>query len=116
MRIPKHADELPKGTRVLLSYGAQDGDLAQCDDYDRVMQFFSLERNSGAYMPWEAELLDNKKGTIRNMRVFGWEDEIGDTYAHKIVAYKDDNGKWQPVLLSDKQKEMKELEEAALDN
>lgn len=35
---------------------------------------------------WEAELLDNKKGTIRDCEVYGDYTECGSVYAHDIVA------------------------------
>jgi hypothetical protein len=51
-------NDLKKGTRILLRIG------------------------------WEADLIDNKKGTIRVARVYGIEDECGSIYAHDIVARK----------------------------
>jgi hypothetical protein len=37
---------------------------------------------------WEADLIDNARGTIRDARVFGIEDECGSISAHDIVGYK----------------------------
>ncbi len=36
---------------------------------------------------WEADLYDNKKGNIRNAKVYGTYTEIGSIYSHDIVAY-----------------------------
>ena len=102
----KTVDDLPKGTRVLLSYGEQNGDLAECDNFDRWLKL----QLSSSYKAWEAELMDNKKGTIRLMKVFGWETEVGDTYSHKVIAYKGKDGFFHPVKLTAKQEEIKRLE------
>ena len=103
-------DDLPKGTRVLLSYGEQNGDLAQCDSFDKWLKL----QFSSSYKAWEAELMDNKKGTIRSMKVFGWAEETGDTYSHKVIAYQGREGFFFPVKLTTKQKEAKKLEEGLL--
>jgi len=108
----KTVNSLKKGTRVLLAYGDQNGDLAGCDDFTRVI---ILDFKNSSYKPWEAKLLDNyedrpkeENGTIRFMKVFGWTTEMGDTYAHEVIAYKK-NGTWHPVELSKEQKEAKAL-------
>ncbi len=59
-------NELKKGTRILLRNG------------------------------WEADLIDNKKGTIRDATVYGDYTESGSIYAHDIVAYEVKDG---PVAL-----------------
>ena len=51
-------NELKKGTRILLRNG------------------------------WEADLIDNKKGTIRDATVYGDFTESGSIYAHDILARK----------------------------
>jgi hypothetical protein len=112
----KFVDDLLKGTEVLLAYGEQNGDLARCNDYAEAVGFFLTK---GSYQPWRAVLLDDfseraedENGTIRLMRVYGWEEEIGDTYAHEVVAYKDEKGFWQKVNLSVKQNETRKLVES----
>lgn len=107
----KFVDELPKGTRVLLSYGEQKGDLVSCDSFEKWLK---LDFNNSSYKAWEAELMDNKKGNIRFMNVFGWETELGDTYSHKVIAYMGKDGFWHPTKLSNKQEECKLMEESMM--
>lgn len=76
-------DNLKKGTRVKLAIG------------------------------WEADLVDNKKGTIRFAEVYGAFTETGSIYCHDIVAYRDANGHWQTdVEYSKSQLHCKKLNEA----
>jgi hypothetical protein len=103
----KFVDDLPKGTHVLLSYGEQKGDLVSCDSFEKWLM---LDFNASSYKAWEADLMDNKKGTIRFMNVFGWETELGDTYSHKVIAYMGKDGFWHPTKLSKEQEKCKELE------
>jgi len=109
----KTLNELKKGTRVLLAYGEQFGDLAGCDSFSKYERMRYL---GASYKPWEAELMDNfeerrkgEAGTIRLMKVFGWETETGDTYAHEVIAYKNDEGKWEETALTEEQIQMKKM-------
>lgn len=52
---------------------------------------------------WEAEILDNKKGSIRMAKVYGDYTEIGSVYVKDIkMVWSVDH--WVPVELSDAQK------------
>jgi len=44
---------------------------------------------------WKADLMDNKKGTIRDAKVYGTFTEVGSIYAHDIVGYMDKDGNKQ---------------------
>jgi len=52
---------------------------------------------------WEADLLDNKKGNIRFVKVFGYCTEMGSVYSHNIVSVSQE-GKGYPVTYTKKQK------------
>ena len=41
---------------------------------------------------WKAEVLDNKRGTVRMCKVYGIFTETGSVYAHDIVAKIDSKG------------------------
>lgn len=57
---------------------------------------------------WAAILMDNMKGMTRLAEVVGLYTEIGSIYAHDIAeAYID--GKWVPVELTKKQKQLMEI-------
>lgn len=85
-------NELKNGTRVLLSYGDFEGDIARCDN----LQIAIMRKKLGKYNPWTAVINDNKRGNIRFCNVFGWETELGSVYSHDIIAYEakveDDDG------------------------
>ena len=36
----------------------------------------------------KAELMDNKKGNVRDVKVFGLYTETGTVYSHDIIAYE----------------------------
>lgn len=44
---------------------------------------------------WLAEMQDNRRGTIRCAKVYGWYTETGDIYTHDIFA------KVEPVTLDE---------------
>ena len=99
-------NELVKNDRVLLSYGAQNGDIVNCANLNKALSIPS-------YSPWEADVVSKPRGkqpTIVCLKVYGYDTEIGDTYAHKILAVKRD-GEWVPIELEPKQMEMKALVE-----
>jgi len=57
---------------------------------------------------WAAIIMDNLKGVTRLAEVDGLYKEIGSIYAHDISeAYID--GKWVPVELTDKQKQLMDM-------
>jgi len=58
---------------------------------------------------WYATLEDNLKGNTRYAKVEGYVTEIGSIYSHDIVEYLDNNGTWQKVEHTDKQKNLKKL-------
>lgn len=74
-------NDLKKGTEVLLSSGMR------------------------------ARLEDNKKGNIRMATVYGAEvglfTEMGSVYSHDIVRYKDEQGNWQGIEHTDKQRKLR---------
>lgn len=53
---------------------------------------------------WNAVLMDNRKGNIRLAEVDGLYKEVGSIYSYDISSAEVD-GKWQGVLLTDKQLE-----------
>ena len=98
--------ELKKGTRVLLAYGGQHDNIASAGptlaDYEKALL------TAPSYTAWEADLLDSARGNIRFANVFGFYTEMGSLYAHDIIAYKDEKGKWQPVEHTKSQNELRE--------
>jgi len=48
-----------------------------------------------SYNGWEAKLMNNKKGNIRDAEVYGIYTELSSVYSHNIVAYQDNAGNWQ---------------------
>ena len=38
---------------------------------------------------WTGEVVDNRRGNLRQIRVFGYYTEIGDQYAHNILTQLD---------------------------
>jgi len=44
---------------------------------------------------WEADIMDNRKGVRRCMKVYGDYTEMGDVWSHQIVAYKFAN--WREI-------------------
>ena len=100
--------DLKKGDRVLLNYGEKDGDLAQCSKLSMALTL----KEAGLYTPWEADVMAKPRGKspIRVfLQVFGWEADIGDTYAHKILAAKV-NGEWVELEHTDKEREIEKME------
>ena len=64
---------------------------------------------------WEAEIMDNLKGTRRLAKVFGFETEIGSIYAHDIVEVRVVDKEtmkwaeiWAPIEHTDAQKKLRQ--------
>jgi len=105
----KKISDLKKGDKVILNYGDQNGNLASCGTFTRMVQ---LMLTSPSFHPWEAVLASNPRGknpTIVFLEVHGFETELGDTYAHKIIGWWD-GSLWQPIEHTPKQKEAEKLE------
>jgi hypothetical protein len=111
--MTKLISELVKGDRVLLNYGEQNGDLVTCNDFKTWLK---LDFNGSSYKSWEAEVMAKPRGknpTVVFLKVFGWEEDLGDTYAHKIIAWMNpESGTWEPIEYTDKQREMEKLDAA----
>ena len=107
----KRIVDLKKGDRVILNYGDQNGDIATCNDFKGLMHAILF---APSFHAWEAEVMSKPRGknpTIVFLKVFGWETDMGDTYAHKIVGWFNENtGTWEPIEHTSKQKEMEKLE------
>jgi hypothetical protein len=86
-------NDLKKGDRVLLATGEQNGDIATCNDF---ATWERLQLTGSSFKAWEGTIHDNRKGVRRMVEVEGFYKEIGDVYAHDIIAYQAD-GKWLPV-------------------
>lgn len=88
------SSQLKKGDRVLLSYGEQNGDLAQCRLFARAVL---LDFKGSSYKPWQAVLEEKlkKDGTVF-ATVEGFETEMGSVYNHDILGVMVD-GTWEPV-------------------
>lgn len=52
---------------------------------------------------WRAQLMDNKKGSIRFARVFGDYNELGPIYSHDIVEYQLDHQWFSDIELTKSQ-------------
>jgi len=107
----KLISDLKKGDKVLLNYGEQFGDLATCGTFENFMR---LDFSNSSFKPWTAIVMSNPRGknpTIVFLEVHGWETDLGDTYAHKIIGWwNEENGTWEPIKHTDKQKECEKLE------
>jgi hypothetical protein len=105
--MTKRTADLKAGDRVILAYGEQRGELTRCDSFEKfIMHIF----HGSSYKAWEAEVVDPANDldpTIVCLAVFGWETEIGDTYAHEIIGWKDKDGFWQPIEHTPEQIEMR---------
>ena len=107
----KKVNELKKGDEVLLNYGDQNGGLAECDSFQRTIE---LDFNNSSYNPWTGIVMSKPKGkepTVVFLKVTGWETDLGDTYAHKIIGWKNpESGCWDPIEHTSKQLNCKKLE------
>ena len=107
----KKISDLNKGDKVILNYGDQNGDLVTCGDFRNLMRFMLT---SPSFHPWEAVVAGKPRGknpTIVFLEVHGWETELGDTYAHKIIGWFDEkSGMWEPIEHTEKQKECEKME------
>lgn len=107
--------DLVKGQRVLLNYGEQNGDMATCRTYERFVQ---LRKNGASYKSWEAEVVSKPRGKdpkVVCLKVFGFGEDIGDVYAHQIMAaaVADQFGTmWVPIEHSKGQKDLEAQVEA----
>ena len=104
-------NELVKNDRVILNYGSQNGDMATCGSFDRWQ---ALQANGASFKAWEADVVAKPRGkqpTVVFLKVYGFGTDMGDTYAHNIMAVKRD-GAWVPITLEPKQLEMKAMVEA----
>ena len=107
----KKISDLKKGDKVILNYGDQNGDIASCGTFSRLIR---LMLTAPSFHPWEAIVKSNPRGknpTVVFLEVHGWGKDLGDTYAHKIVGWFDEtSGMWEPIEHTEKQKEMEKLE------
>jgi hypothetical protein len=103
--------DLNKGDRVILNYGDQNGDIATCGDFKGLMRAMLT---APSFHPWEAIVMSKPRGknpTVVFLEVHGWEKDLGDTYAHKIVGwFNAESGTWEPIEHTPKQKECEEME------
>jgi len=102
--------ELTKGQRVLLNYGSQNGDIVTCGDFDRYCRLIL----TSSFNPWEADVISKPRGkdpSVVFLKVYGWETDMGDTYAHNIMAAQVD-GEWVKIEHTPKQKQLEEQCEA----
>ena len=103
--------DLKKGDKVLLNYGEQNGDLATCGTFDKFIQ---LDFNGSSFKAWDAIVMAKPRGkdpTIVFLEVHGWENDLGDTYAHKIIGwFNTESGTWEPIEHTAKQKKMAVME------
>jgi hypothetical protein len=112
MKYKKICD-LKKGDRVLLNYGDQNGDLATCHTFDNWLRM--LIRSS--FKAWEAEVMErpSKDPTVVFLKVFGWETDLGDTYAHQIIGWLDPvSGTFEPIEHTPHQQAMEQTVKAVL--
>ncbi len=98
-------NELKKGTRVLLNYGEQNGDMATCGTWKR---YSMLQVTGASFVAWEALLMDNGRGNTRFCEVYGWNTDLGSVYSHQIMAYMDEDVAWVPVEHTQAQLKLKE--------
>ena len=102
----KTTNDLKQGDKVLLSYGEQNGDIADCGTFARWLQ---LDFNNSSFKAWEAIVMDNKKGNTRLLEVHGWENDLGSVYSHQIIGWFDESqGTWQPIQHTPAQLKLKE--------
>ena len=108
MKKFKKVAELQKGDRVLLNYGEQNGDLAECGTFDRYIRLLL----TSSFKAWEGTVWTKPRGkdpTIVCLKVHGWSDDIGDTYAHKIIGWLDPaSGTFEPIEHTARQKAMED--------
>ena len=78
-KIEKKTNDLKKGTKVLLSTG------------------------------YTAELVDNRRGDRRRVKIEEPIQDEGDIWAYKIVQYCDENGNWHPIVHTKSQLKIKEI-------
>lgn len=106
----KKISDLQKGDKVLLNYGSQNGDLATCRNFDT---FIKLQFNGASFKPWDAVVMAKPRGknpTVVFLEVHGWENDLGDTYAHQIIGWwNDESGTWEPIEHTEKQKQMEKM-------
>jgi hypothetical protein len=99
--------ELVKGDHVMLNYGVQNGDIATCGDWNRYCRLIL----TSSFQPWEAEVVSKPRGkdpTVVFLLVHGFGEDIGDVYAHDIMAVQR-NGEWVKIEHTPKQLELKKL-------
>lgn len=102
----KTTNDLKMGDRVLLSYGEQNGDIADCGTFE---QWLRLDFSNSSLKAWEAIVKDNKKGNTRVLEVHGWEIDLGSVYSHQIIGWFDESeGTWQPIKHTPAQLKLKE--------
>ena len=103
MKKFKKICDLQKGDRVLLNYGEQNADLVECGTFDR---YISLLLKS-SFKAWEATVMAKPRGKepiVVFLKVHGWEEDVGDTYAHKIIGWLDPaSGTFEPIEHTPKQ-------------
>jgi hypothetical protein len=98
--------DLNRGERVLLNYGDQNGDIATCHTFDRYIRLLL----TSSFKAWEATVMMKPRGKdpiVVYLKVHGWAEDLGDTYAHQIIGWFDDtSGTFEPIEHTAKQKQM----------
>lgn len=111
--MTKKICELKKGDKVLLSYGEQKGDIVTCGTYEK---WVLLHYTGASYKAWEATVRGTPRGknpTVVFLEVHGFENDLGDVYAHQIIGYWDESvNNWQKIEHTPKQIEMKKMVES----
>jgi hypothetical protein len=104
----KLISELKKGDLVLLSYGEQNGDMADCGTFNKWCQLLLCS----SFKAWEAVVMEKPRGknpTTVFLEVHGWEKDLGSVYAHQIIGWHDEpTGFFEPIEHTPKQLELKE--------
>lgn len=93
----KKISDLQKGDRVLLNYGEQDGDMAECGTFERYIRLLL----KSSFKAWEGTVVSKPRGkdpSVVNLRVYGWAEDLGDVYAHQIIGWLDPtSGTFEPI-------------------
>ena len=106
----KLISDLQKEDKVLLNYGDQNGDLAEVSSFEKYLSM----KDRSSFKPWTGIVKAKPRGkqpTVVFLEVTGWEKDLGDTYAHKIMAVWNGTD-WEKIEHTPKQLEMREMEKA----
>jgi hypothetical protein len=108
----KKISDLKKGDRILLGYGEQNGDIVSCDTFNKWCRFLLCS----SYKAWEGIVESNPRGkdpSVVFLRIFGFEEDLGDTYAFHIIGVQDPaTGFFEPIEHTEKQMQLKAQVEA----